>query len=237
MSNYQQSIIYKLCCKDVYITDIYIGSTTNFKQRKRAHKSACNSENHKNYHYNVYKYIRCNGGFDNWDMIQIEQYEATDKRDLESRERYYIETLKSKLNRQIPTRTIKEYREVNKDRKSITDKLYQEKNKEKLRQQSKEYRERNKDEIKDKKKIYYEKNKDEINQQKKQYREKNKDVINRKSKCPLCDKVMLNRSIKCHIKTIHKKNKDEINVKSKCPLCDKIMLNHSIKRHIKTIHK
>ena len=189
MPNYQQSIIYKLCCKDVYITDIYIGSTTNFKQRKRAHKSACNSENHKHYHYNVYKYIRCNGGFDNWDMIQIEQYEATDKRDLESRERYYIETLKSKLNRQIPTRTIKEYREVNKDRKSNIDKLYREKNKE---------------QIKDKKKIYHERNKDELNRKKREYYEKNKEKLNVKIKCPLCDEVMINRNIKCHIMRKHK---------------------------------
>ena len=174
MPNYQQSIIYKLCCKDVDITDIYIGSTTNFKQRKTQHKSACNSEKQKYYNTNVYKYIRCKGGFDNWDMIQIEQYKATDKRDLESRERYYIETLKSKLNKCIPTRTIKEYREVNKDKKSIIDKLYQE---------------RNKDELLRKKREFYEQNKDEIN---------------RKSKCPLCDKLLSNRSIKRHIKRIHK---------------------------------
>ena len=155
MPNYQQSIIYKLCCKDVDITDIYIGSTTNFKQRKTKHKNVCNNEKKRYYNSNVYKYIRCNGGFDNWDMIQIEQYKATDKRDLESRERYYIETLKSKLNSYIPTRTIKEY---------------------------------------------YEDNKEKV----KEYYENNKQKINIKSKCPLCDKVLLNRGIKRHIMRKHK---------------------------------
>ena len=29
--DYSKSVIYKLCCKDPTITDIYIGSTTNMK--------------------------------------------------------------------------------------------------------------------------------------------------------------------------------------------------------------
>jgi len=46
-------------------------------------------------------------------MIAIETYPCESKRDLEIRERYHIETLKSKLNRIIPTRTYNEYREEN----------------------------------------------------------------------------------------------------------------------------
>ena len=69
--NYNNIIIYKLCCKDPLITDIYIGSTTNFTKRKAAHKSNCNNENCKEYKFYVYEFIRDNGNWTNWDMIEI----------------------------------------------------------------------------------------------------------------------------------------------------------------------
>ena len=65
MPNYENGLIYKLCCKDANITDIYVGSTTNFKQRKKEHKADCHNENNKNYNRPVYKFIRENGG--NWE--------------------------------------------------------------------------------------------------------------------------------------------------------------------------
>ena len=40
MPIYQNSIIYKLChCSDLENENIYIGSTTNFRNRKNGHKS------------------------------------------------------------------------------------------------------------------------------------------------------------------------------------------------------
>ena len=114
MVNYSNSIIYKLCCREVNINDVYVGSTTNFNRRKQSHKSKCNNE--KGYNINVYKFIRGNGGFENWDMIEIERFNAIDKQELHKRERYYIDSLKASLNSCIPTRTDKEYRENNKDK-------------------------------------------------------------------------------------------------------------------------
>ena len=38
-ADYSNTIIYKLCCNDPSITEIYIGHTTNFTQRKNRHKS------------------------------------------------------------------------------------------------------------------------------------------------------------------------------------------------------
>ena len=34
MPKYENSVVYKLCCDDPEITDIYVGSTCNFKVRK-----------------------------------------------------------------------------------------------------------------------------------------------------------------------------------------------------------
>ena len=101
MVNYSNSIIYKLCCLDSSITDIYIGSTTNKTRRKNHHKTCCNNVNNKDYNIYVYQFIRENGGFDNWDFVEIERVNAIDKSDLHKRERFYIESLKSTLNKQL----------------------------------------------------------------------------------------------------------------------------------------
>jgi hypothetical protein len=128
--DYSKGLIYKLCCSDPEVTDIYIGSTTNFIQRKKGHKKSCNNENNPSYNCYVYQIIREHGGFENWDMIQIEEYKSNNKKELESRERYWIETLKSSLNKAIPTRNMKEYREDNRTEILLKHRQYNEKNRE-----------------------------------------------------------------------------------------------------------
>ena len=74
MPDYNNGFIYKLCCKDVNIKEIYVGSSTNYKQRKQSHKSDCTNENSKRYNSCAYQFIRDNGGWDNWSMIEIIKY-------------------------------------------------------------------------------------------------------------------------------------------------------------------
>jgi len=38
--NYTNTIIYKIVCNDLNITDLYVGSTTDFTNRKYNHKSS-----------------------------------------------------------------------------------------------------------------------------------------------------------------------------------------------------
>ena len=45
--DYSKSMIYKLCCKDVNIKEIYVGSTTNLIKRKYQHKADCYNKNRK----------------------------------------------------------------------------------------------------------------------------------------------------------------------------------------------
>jgi len=168
---YQKAVIYKICCKDINIKEIYVGSTCNFNRRRNGHKSMCKSEKGRYYNLSVYQYIRNNGGWDNWDMIMIEQFSCEDKRQLEKRERFWLETLGATLNKQMPTRTKREY-----------EKQYREKNKEKISEKSIEYREKNKEKISEKNKEYFQKNKEKISEKNKEYREKNKETISEKSK-------------------------------------------------------
>ena len=113
MVNYENSIIYKICCKDTNVKDEYVGSTTNFKQRKIKHKSDC-SRFCTTYLYSI---INEKGGWFNWEMIELEKYKAVDRLDLHKRERYYIEKFGSNLNITVPTRTQKEYKQTEQRKK------------------------------------------------------------------------------------------------------------------------
>jgi hypothetical protein len=42
--DYSKTIIYRIVCKDVNVTECYIGQTTNFIKRKSQHKENCNGE-------------------------------------------------------------------------------------------------------------------------------------------------------------------------------------------------
>ena len=145
MVNYSQSIIYKICCNNLEIKDIYIGSTTNFRLRKCQHKSSCNNEKSKEYNKRVHQFIRDNGGWSNFDMVQIQQYNATDKNSLHARERYWIEQLKPSLNCCIPTRTKKEYCGDNRDTISAYKKQYNKDNRETISAQKKQHYQQNKE--------------------------------------------------------------------------------------------
>ena len=112
--DYSKTCIYKLVHKDdVNNENIYIGSTSNFRNRRYQHKHSCVNSNDKHHNEPMYKYVRLNGGWNEWVMIEIEKYPCNDKREAETRERYWIEHCKSNLNKTIPTRTSQEYNKMN----------------------------------------------------------------------------------------------------------------------------
>ena len=192
-TDFSKSLIYKLCSNDTDIKDIYVGSTTSFKHRKAAHKNSSNNEKNKDYNSYVYKFIRENGGWANWDMILVESYPCKSSLDLHKREREIIEELKSTLNKHIPTRTEKEYYDDNKER---------------LLEKQKKYYEENKDTILERNKEYYEDNKDKILEEKKEYYKENKDKINEKMTCE-CGSIFRKSDKARHLKT--KKHQNYIN--------------------------
>lgn len=167
--DYSNTIIYKLCCNDPSITDVYVGHTTNFTRRKQCHKQACNIETNTAYNFYVYQFIRDNGGWMNWSMVEIEKILCIDSKDAAKHERRYFELLGATLNKKVPSRPKTEYRKIyneehHEDRK-IESKEYREKNKERIHQ----YREDHKVKTKEYNKIYREANKEKCKEYKKQY--------------------------------------------------------------------
>jgi len=183
MPNYNNAVIYKLLKKDDFDNlNIYIGSTCNFRNRKSRHKFNTCSEKSKNYNMNLYSYIRYNGGFDEWIMIQIENFKCNTKKELEAQERYWVELLKPKLNSRVPNRTLKECRINNIERYKKYQNFYCENNKEKIAERGKKWREANKEQIVEKKKDYYFHNKEKIAEKGREYRENNKEKLAEREK-------------------------------------------------------
>ena len=153
--DYSKSIIYKICCKDPEIKDIYIGSTTNFTKRKSRHKQSCININTK-----VYNFIRNNGNWENWDMVMIEEYkDCESKIQLLKKERFYTDELKATLNM---------YNAIS--------------NVEEKRQKNREYNIKHKDRLKELKKKYNLENRNKVFIQRKAYREKHREQIQKKQK-------------------------------------------------------
>ena len=93
--DYSDTTIYKIYCKDETITDVYVGHTTNFPVRKYYHKNACNNSK---IDINIYKTIRENGGWDNWNMVEIAKYNCKDSSEARIKEQEHYDTLKASLN-------------------------------------------------------------------------------------------------------------------------------------------
>ena len=100
--DYSNTIIYKIACKDQTIKDIYVGHTTNFTQRKYSHKTNCINEKSTNYKLKVYEFIRNNGGWENWEMIEICSINCKNKLDALRWEHEYYYLLNATLNNVQP---------------------------------------------------------------------------------------------------------------------------------------
>ena len=108
--DYGKTTFYKIVCNDLNIKDCYVGHTTDFRRRKHQHKRTCYDETDQ-IHYNIYLYefIRNNGGWDNFDMVEISTECITSSLEARRKEREYIEQLNATLNKIRPVRTEEEH--------------------------------------------------------------------------------------------------------------------------------
>jgi hypothetical protein len=93
--DYSNTVIYKIYCKDESITDVYVGHTTNFNKRKMQHESVCNNLKNQS---KIYDVIRSNGGWQNWNMIEIATYCCQDKTEARIKENEHCISENATLN-------------------------------------------------------------------------------------------------------------------------------------------
>ena len=193
MVNYSNGKIYKIePIVEHEEGDIYIGSTTKLylSQRMDSHRSC-----YKQWKKGVQKYTTSHllfekYGIENCNILLIESVNANSKDELHARENHYIKSLKC-VNKNIPSRTNKEYRNDNKERLKIKTQEYRDNHKERIKIKIQEYRDNHKEEIKIRDKKYREANLDKIHA-----------LNNKKTDCPCggsythCHKALHLRTLK-----------------------------------------
>ena len=124
-------IMYRITAGDY----TYIGSTKDFKQRKSAHKLNCKTKELK-----IYQMIREAGGWDNCEMVPIEEYECENGTQARMREEHWRREYNANMNSIRAHRTEEElieqrkaYCEANTEQKKINNKAYYEANIEKIK--------------------------------------------------------------------------------------------------------
>ena len=83
--------IYEIRSNDKNITEYYIGSCWNMRDRLIHHTSNCYNKKNKEYNVPVYKYIRENGDFHTFTMSVIDSGECQDVTELKCGEQFYID--------------------------------------------------------------------------------------------------------------------------------------------------
>jgi hypothetical protein len=185
-------IMYKICPKNKDLNFCYIGHTVNFNERQRHHiRNTYNTNDAKHYHLKHYEFIRNNGGWDEWEMVEIEQFRGKTKMEARIREQELIEQHNAILNsckayiseeqrKELKKQITDKFRKENKDKIKEQTKKYKEEHKEKIAEQMKKYRAEHKQQIHEKTKEYREKNKEKYQELKKIWAEKNKETLKEK---------------------------------------------------------
>jgi len=130
---YVNGKIYKIVCN--LTGEVYYGSTIQkLNYRISGHKCSLGCESRLIINRNNYYYVL------------IENYSCNNKKELETRERWYVEN-NDCINKIIPTRTMKEWKEDNKEKIQVRDKIYREKIKDQSGEYKKEWYIQNKEQI------------------------------------------------------------------------------------------
>ena len=187
-SDYNNGLTYKFVCNDVDVPNVYVGSTVHFIKRKSNHKSYCNNGNRTGYNSYVYRFIRANGGWDNWIMLKICDFPCNSKFELETDERRHMVLLHADLNKNIPTTILYDNNYM---------KHYYIDNKVTLNAKMKEYYVDNKVKIQE----YRIENKEKLKEYQLKYRVDNTDTINEKCVCECGGKFTIKNKTR-HLKSL-----------------------------------
>ena len=181
--DYSKTDFYKIVCRDLNIQDFYIGHTTDFKTRKGCHKRVCNNPNDKNHNKFLYKFIRDNEGWGNFDMVWLETQNYQTSKEARKREQELIEELKPSLN------SLKAYTSEEERRQKKQE--WEDNNKEHTKEYKHNWNFENKDRVSEKKKQQYKENpQPQLERSKRNYHEnieEKRAIRNRVCECPCGD--------------------------------------------------
>jgi hypothetical protein len=117
---------------------LYVGSTTDFKRRRREHRRIRRGVGSP-----IHKYIDSIGGWEKVDMIIEEELDDVSLPELRQIENWYIDKLNPKCNMNRAYQTEEDRREQKREENA----KYRVRNKEKIIARNRDYYERNRDKI------------------------------------------------------------------------------------------
>ena len=159
--------MYKIQPKKTDLFFSYIGHTSNFNERKNQHiKNTTNINDKKHYHLKIYQTIRDNGGWDEWEMIEIEKYKCSTKLQVRMREQELMFQHNTNLN------TCKSFitEEERKNKKQEITNKYRIENAELIKEQQRQYKQEHKEVIKEQMRKYRQEHKEETYKKQQEYR-------------------------------------------------------------------
>jgi hypothetical protein len=174
MTNYQIGKIYKIVCNTTGLT--YYGSTCEptLARRLANHKTGYKhwKSGGKIAHMKSYDLLEN----DNYVIVLVELFPCDSKMELHQRERHYIEN-NDCINKNIPLRSMAEWRKDNVEHELQYRADYFSKNKETMKDKAAKYLEDNREEINKRKREQYLKNRDKNIAAMALYRENNKHIF------------------------------------------------------------
>jgi len=178
MPNLENAVIYKIV--DNTNNNIYIGSTCQTLSRRLGnHKN-----NYKNYLNGLYHYVTSFEIIKNGDYKIVLLEDCCDiisKTELAEREMFYITSMDC-VNKQIPSRSKKQYYFDNLAKIKARNKAYTEENKEYFAEYKRQWNQANSDRLREIKREYNIVNKDKMDSYKRKYYEANRELINARNR-------------------------------------------------------
>ncbi|MFY7728216.1 MAG: GIY-YIG nuclease family protein [Flavobacterium sp.] len=185
--------MYKIMPKNPELKLCYVGHTAYFHKRIAQHKEQAINEDYAKSHQKLYTTIRQHGGWDAWDMVELEQFQAGSKLEARIREQELIDEHEANLNslkayispedlKALKKQITDNYRKGNKAHIREMERKYKQEHKEVIDEQMKTYRAKNKDKIREKSREYCEKNKEKVKEWARVWRENHKEELKEKRK-------------------------------------------------------
>ena len=107
LTDYSNTVIYKISCRDPTVSGVYVGHTVDFIKRKYAHQRSSEDTNCMNL---LYRTIRMHGGWDNWEMKMVGFFHCNNLTEAREKEQEFFVSLNASLNsvEPMPTRVVRE---------------------------------------------------------------------------------------------------------------------------------
>ena len=160
--NYSNTIVYKIKCKDPEVPDFYLGySTFTLEHVARMFEVRCKHDEN----WPVCEFVRQNGGFHNWCFERLPIGPCSSALEARTELRKHFNADPPTLNKQLPTRTNKEYASGEKNKEA-----------------QKNYRLTHLDKIHEDQRNHYQKNRETLLKNRRAYLEANREKINKRAR-------------------------------------------------------